>query len=236
MAVPPNSNDLVGVASLYRLTVAAWRNGIAMVADGMIESADHGGTGDERIHAGLQEVAAGDELYLAVVHELARPEVPDPITDMPVIRFLPFNLSPIALGRLFATAAGAENSLLALRADLRVAQVSADPQWVTDPDGNLVVGQVEELTILAVVANQGNAEAPAQTLVMEMISVNGTENRTLDFPGLAPGAQTTVTIEGLPVVPGQTYQLDVSLVLTVADGDPTNNFITLTFLVNERAG
>ena len=53
------------------------------------------------------------------------------------------------------------------------------------------------------------------------------------MPELAPGGQTTVTIGELAVVPGQTYQLGVALSLSVADGDPTNNAITLTFIVNE---
>jgi hypothetical protein len=234
--VPPDSKDLVGAASLYRMTVATWRDGVQTLAEGMIELADQEGAGEERIYAGLQDVAAGDRLYRAVVEELARPEVPDPITQMPNIRFLGTNLAPVALARLFATAAGAANSLLALRADLGVGQVTADPEWVTDPDGNLVVRAIEQITIMAVVANQGNADAPPQTLVLEIISPDGVENRTVNVPGLAPGAQTTVSIEGLVVIPGRTYQLDVSLDLTVADGDPTNNGITLSFFVNEPTG
>ena len=42
-----------------------------------------------------------------------------------------------------------------------------------------------------------------------------------------------MTIADLAVVPGQTYQLGVALRLSVADGDPTNNAISLTFIVNE---
>ena len=37
-------------------------------------------------------------------------------------------------------------------------------------------------------------------------------------------------------MPGQTYQLGVALSLSVADGDPTNNSISLTFIVNEATG
>jgi hypothetical protein len=203
---------------------------------GMIESADQGGAGEEDIYSGLQGVAAGDRLYQEVIDELNRPEVPDPITAMPELHFLPDNLGPVAMARLFATAAGAANSLLALRADLAVGQLSADPEWVTDPDGNLVVRAIELITIQAVIANQGNAQAPAQTLLLEMISPEGSEVRDLSVPALAPGSQTTVAAEDLPVVPGRTYQLDVALQLTVADGDPSNNGITLSFFVNEPTG
>ena len=55
-------------------------------AEGVIEMADEGGTGEERIYAGLQQVAAGDVLYLRFLEELDRPEVPDPIAIMPGTR------------------------------------------------------------------------------------------------------------------------------------------------------
>jgi hypothetical protein len=155
---------------------------------------------------------------------------------MPGIRFLPSTISPVSLARLYATAAGAQNSLLALRADLAVGQVTGDPEFVTNPDGDLVVSSAESITVDVVVANRGNADAPAQSLDLELLHPEGAENRRVAVPELAPGGQTTVTIENLVVVPGQTYQLGVALSLSVADGDPTNNTISLTFIVNEPTG
>ena len=230
---PPESGNLVGAATLYRLTVSAWRSGVVSFAAGVIEMADQGGTGEERIYAGLQEVAAGDVLYLRFLEELDRPEVPDPIASMPGLRFLPTTITPVSLARLYATAAGAQNSLLALRADLAVGQVTSRPELVTNPDGDLVVSSAELLTVDVVVANRGNVDAPPQVLNLELLSPEGADNRTVGVPELSPGGQTTVTIEDLAVVPGQTYQLGVALALTVADGDPTNNAISLTFIVNE---
>jgi CARDB protein len=230
---PPESGNLVGAATLYRLTVSSWRSGVVAFAQGVIEMADEGGTGEERIYAGLQEVAAGDVLYLRFLEELDRPEVPDPIASMPGLRFLPTTITPVSLARLYATAAGAQNSLLALRADLAVGQVTSRPELVTNPNGDLVVSSAELLSVDVVVANRGNVNAPAQVLNLELLSPESSDNRTVDVPELSPGGQTTVTIEDLPVVPGQTYQLGVALALTVADGDPTNNAISLTFIVNE---
>ena len=231
--VAPDSRALAGVASLYRLTVKTWVQGVQTFAEGVIRSADEGGSGEEMIYAGLQQVAAGDELYRGFIEELARPDVPDPIGAMPEVRMLPSTISPVALARLFAVAAGAANSLLALRADLAVGQVTADPEWVTDPSGNLVVSAAELMTIDVVVANHGNTEAPTQLLNLELLSADGAENRSAEVPELAPGGQTTVRIEGLNVAPGHTYQLSVGLQLTVSDGDAANNSITLSFLVNE---
>ena len=107
---------------------------------------------------------------------------------------------------------------------------------MTNPDGDLVVSSAESISVDVVVANRGNADAPAQILNLELLSPDGAENRTVNVPELAPGGQTTVTIGDLVVVPGQTYQLGVALSLSVADGDPTNNAISLAFTVNEPTG
>ena len=122
---PPESGHLVGAATLYRLTVSTWRSGVVTFAEGVIEMADEGGTGEERIYAGLQQVAAGDVLYLRFLEELDRPEVPDPIATMPGLAVPADDHHPVSLARLYATAAGAQNSLLALRADLAVGQVTS---------------------------------------------------------------------------------------------------------------
>jgi len=155
---------------------------------------------------------------------------------MPALRFLPNSITPVSLARLYATAAGAQNSPLALRADLAVEQVTSQPELVTNPDGDLVVSSAESIAVDVVVANRCNADAPAQILNLELLSLDGAETRTVDVPELAPGGQTTVTFDNLAVVPGQTYQLGVALSLSVADGDPTNNAITLAFIVNEPTG
>ena len=102
-----------------------------------------------------------------------------------------------------------------------------------------LAGQMERaMTQIAqlVEANRGNVDAPAQVLSLELLSPDGGENRTVDVPELSPGGQSTVKIQDLVVVPGQTYQLGVALNLNIADGDPTNNAISLTFLVNEATG
>ena len=183
---PPESGHLVGAATLYRLSVSTWSSGVVAFAEGVIEMADEGDTGEERIYAGLQQVAAGDVLYLRFLEELDRPEVPDPIATMAGLRFMPTTISPVSLARLYATAAGARNSLLALRADLAVGQVSSQPELVTNPDGDLVVSSAELLTVDVVVANRGNADAPAQVLNLELLSPEGGENRTVDVPGCPP--------------------------------------------------
>jgi hypothetical protein len=233
VAESPERGTLVGAASLFRLTVSTWESGVRTFSQGMLRSADEGGTGEEQIYAGLQQVAAADQLYQGVVVELARPDVPDPITPIPQLAFHPEAISPVALARLFAAAASASNSFLALRADLAVGQVTAQPEWVTDPSGDLVMVASEVVTIDVVVANRGNSSAPPQTLFLDLVGPDSEQTRTAEVPELAAGAQTTVSFPGLPVTPGLTYQLGVALQITVADGDASNDGIALRFFVNE---
>jgi hypothetical protein len=202
----------------------------------MLRSADLQGAGEEQIYAGIQQVAAGDELYQRVLAELDRSDVPDPITPLPDLRFHSPNYSPVALARRFAAAAAADNSLLALRSDLAVGQVSSRPPWVTDPDGDLVVEPVESIQIDVVVANLGNTSAPIQNLFLDISNDEGEESRTIAVPALAPGAQTTVSFFDLTVAPGLTYQLSVALQLTAPDGNADNDGIALSFFVNEPVG
>ena len=88
-----------------------------------------------------------------------------------------------------------------------------------------------------VVANRGNVDAPAQVLNLELLSPEGAENRTVDVPELVSrGTNHRDDRRTWWWCPGQTYQLGVALSLSVADGDPTNNAISLTFIVNEPTG
>ncbi len=232
----PQRSSLIGAASLFRLAVSTWTGGVRTFQEGMLRSADLEGAGEEQIYAGIQQVAAGDELYRGVLAELARADVPDPITPLPELQFHSADFSPVALARLFAAAAGADNSLLALRADLAVGQVSSQPGWVTDPDGDLVVEPVESIRIDVVVANLGNTSAPLQNLFLDLSTDEGEDSRTLAVPALAPGAQTTVSFFELAVTPGLTYRLSVALQLTEPDGNADNDGIALSFFVNEPVG
>ena len=230
----PQRSSLIGAASLFRLAVSTWTGAIVTFQDGMLRSADEGGAGEEQIYAGLQQVAAADQLYQGVLAELARDDVPDPITAFPELRFHSDAYTPVALARLFSTAATASNSLLALRSDLAVSQVTARPEWVTDPDGDLVIGSIDLIQIDVVVSNLGNIDSPPQNLFLTVAPSGGEQiSLTLTVPALAPSEQTTVSFADIAVVPGTQYQLSAAMQLTGPDGNAANDGIALAFFVNE---
>ncbi len=233
VAESPESGQLVGAATIYRLTLETWKDGVATFAEGVIELADGELTGGDRIHVGLQQLAAGDQLYAGLLAELDRESVPDPITPLPAMNLVNPDVGAGRLARLFTAVASASNSNLALRADLAVRQVTSEPAWVTDPEGNLVMTATESIAVAVVVANNGNADAPAQTVELELVSPESSETRMVEVPELAPGGQTTVVFIDLPVVFGGSYQVGVTLILTVPDSDPSNNGANLAFIVLE---
>lgn len=232
----PTNPELLGAASLYRVAVDTWFDGVNLLSDGVVELADGSPAGADRLYLGLQEIAAGDRLYQQLREELDRDDVPQPITPLPELVFLSAEIGPGALARLYLVAASGSNSLLALRADLAISSVMANPEWVANTSGELVVRETDLITIGVVVANNGNAPAPLQTLDVELVSPEGQEIRNAEIPELNPGAQTTVTIPDLAVVPGANYQLQVRLVLTITDADPSNNAQTFGFSINESTG
>jgi hypothetical protein len=229
----PAAPELLATASLYRVTLATWQAGLEMFTQGVIELADGSTAGGDRLAIGLHQLAAGDQLYEELRQELEREDVPRPITPVAAVAFLPEGVGLGSLARLYTVAASASNSLLALRADLAISSVRADPEWVANTEGILVVRETELLTIGVVVANNGNAPAPSQAMLLELVSPESQEVRTVAVPELEPGAQTTVTIPELAVSPGGAYQLQVRLELTITDADPSNNAQTFAFLINE---
>jgi hypothetical protein len=234
---PPQRSSLIGAASLMRLAVTTWESGVATFREGVLGLADGGESGEEQIYAGLQLVSAGDEIYNELLTELGREDVPDPITAMPLLLFESSTRSPVAAARLFASAAGADNSLFVLRADLAVSQVSAEPTWVTDPDGDLVVSSVDSMVIEVVVANLGNTAAPEQTLFLSLVPNEGDETaQTAAVPPLAAGSETTVSFPALTVRPGLSYNLSVALQPSGPDGNADNDGMAIAFFVNEPTG
>ncbi|MCA1736560.1 MAG: hypothetical protein LC739_10785 [Actinobacteria bacterium] len=234
---PPETSSLIGAASLLRLALATWESGVATFREGLLGLADQAESGEEQIYAGLQLVSAGDEIYAEVLKELDREDVPDPITSMPVLSFQSSTRTPVAAARIFASAASADNSLFVLRADLAVSQVSSQPVWVTDPDGDLVIAAVESIVIDVVVANLGNTQAPAQMLFLNMAPAEGEEiAQTIEVPPLEAGGETTVSFPALAVAPGFSYNLSVALQLISPDGNADNDGVAVSFFVNEPTG
>jgi CARDB protein len=97
----------------------------------------------------------------------------------------------------------------------------------TPPPPAATVTPTHSLSVTAVVANEGNVDEPAVT-VSVAVQGGATHSRTVD---LAAGRSQAVVLPSIPVTPGQTYALTVSVTAPAAPTDRTGTTRTFTIKV-----
>lgn len=229
--------ELVGAAGLYRLALDRWTEGIEGVSDAILRAADdpEDETAVDELALSVLLVRAGDEIYDALLDELARDEVPAPVAEMPDVRLLPVETPVTVLAPAWVSAARSGASGLPIRPSVRIEQVMTEPEWVTSADGSVVVPILSDtLDVIVVIANSGNtATSPGQ---LDLV-FSGTEGEpielTEDVPVIQAGASTTIIYAGLAVMPGSFYQVDLSLDPGGLDTFTEDNRFSTGFLVNQ---
>jgi hypothetical protein len=223
-----------GSATLFRLAVEAWSEGLGQFKQAVLEAADSPGSfaGTDLMAAGLFRMASGDALYLSLLGELARPDVRDPIVPLPEIRFVQTGVPISAAASMLALTASSDASLIRLRSDLSVEQVNSDPSWVRNPNNELVVDATEVIAVEIVVANKGNGASAPLTIALDLDGEGVLTSRTQLVGRLEAGAQTVVRFSDLAVKPGGLYRIEAQLKLSEPDRDLQNNTQTIDFLIN----
>lgn len=97
----------------------------------------------------------------------------------------------------------------------------------TPPPPAATVTPTHSLSVTAVVANEGNVDEPATT-VSVAVQGGATHSRSVD---LAAGRSQAVVLPSIPVTPGQTYVLTVSVTPPAAETDRTGTTRTFTIKV-----
>ncbi len=234
-AQDPPSGTLFAVNALYRQALDAWEAGIGGYTSGLLAAADDPSSTVvvDNIANSLAELRAGDRLYLALVEEMGRQDVPDAAAPMPTVILIPANGELVSLSSAYAEAARSPNSGLALRPGLSVSQVMTVPQWEVDPSHVVVLPSTDTVTFQVVISNLGNVMSTPSTV--RLVLTGGAEAVTLDqeVSALQPDAQTSVAFEDVSVEPGGEYQVTATLVGLAADIDLTDNEISVDFTVNE---
>ncbi len=235
VAEEPPSPTLFAVNALYRQALEAWDAGIGGFGSALLASADDPAStvGVDNIANSLAEIRAGDRLYVDLVEEMDRPDVPDAVAPMPIVVLMPAEGELFSLSQAYVLAARSPNSGLALRPGLSVSQVVTEPEWEVDPSNAAVLPATETVTFNVVVSNRGNVMSPVAQL--RLVLTGGDEPVTLEkgVSSLQPEASTTVSFEDLAVQPGGAYDVRATLVGLEADIDPTDNEIAVVFTVNE---
>jgi hypothetical protein len=230
--------DLIGVITLFDLALEYWTVGVEGFRDHLLTAADgESSLGlTDLVVDDLLALRTADQLYAQAVVRLSEAEVTQPVSPMPVIRFLPVGY-PVAPGaHTLVAQAEAPGSPLALDAALVIDQVTTLPEWVLDTEGTLVLDAIDELVVRVVVSNAGNAPSEPRGVAVEVVGGDGSaQNVSTEVPSLAAGSKTTVTFDPIAVTPGRSYSMIVRLALALGEGDAGDTSRTLPFRVNEGA-
>lgn len=230
----PPTTELVAINALYRLALDAWVEGVEALGTGILAAADDPSDSGvvSRLAEAILRLRAGDALHADLLDELDRLGDPDPITP-----FRPVTLSPgegvaVTLAVGYTLAARSADNNLALRPGLAVSQLVADPEWQINPDKQVVMPATEEAVFSVVISNLGNLVSVEEQVVLTLTGIDEPSTMTLPVEALAPGAQTTLVFDPLPITPGETYEVAAEIQVTDIDADFEDNVIRVVFLVN----
>ncbi|MGI9609046.1 MAG: hypothetical protein ACR2NL_02005, partial [Acidimicrobiia bacterium] len=180
----------------------------------------------------LAELRAGDELYAALVDEIGREEVPDPVAPMPDVVMMPASGELFSLSQAYVDAARSGNNTLALVPGLSVSQLVPEPDWTVDPEGQVIVPSTESIIFSVVITNTGNVVSLVESLSLVLTGSGDPISEELEVPSLQPGAQTTLIFQPVAVEGGGVYEVTATLIVTGNDTDFDDNEITVVFTVN----
>lgn len=227
---------LVGVATLFRLAVNSWSQGIDGFSEAILRAADDptDQSAVDDLASAVVRVRAGDTIYDALIEELAREEVPSPVGAMPDVRLLPVDAPVTVVAPAWVSAARAEAGGLALRASVRIEQVTTSPEWVTSADGSTVVPATDIIDVAVVIGNAGNTGADSGGSLELTVSTAEAEPVVLTrgVPAIDAGASTSVIFTDLTVAPGMSYQVQLILTPAGADAFADDNRHSTGFVVN----
>jgi hypothetical protein len=232
----PPSVELFAVRSLYRLALRSWNSGVADFGDGILAAADNPDQTDPvgAISNSIVSLRSGDRLFSDLLDEVDRLDVPDPIPPFRDVTLSPGDGQAVTLAVSYSLAARSSTNTLALRPGLGVSQLIAAPEWQLNPDDIVVMPATEEAVFSVVMSNTGNLVSVEEQVNLTFASGGEPIELSAVVPPLAAGAQTTITFEPIPVVPGETYEVTVEVVVTDIDANFEDNVIVVTFRVNNE--
>ncbi|GEM_PF-1254988 len=231
----PPSPSLVAADALYREAVEAWTVGLSGFTSAVLAAADDPANTVvvDNIANSLNELRSGDRLYLELVQELERDEVPEPVAPMPEVLMMPAEGEIFSISQAYVEAARAVNSGLALRPGLMVSSIVSNPLWRVSPHEQAVMPATEVANFSVVVTNVGNVVSEQQLINLSLLGAAEPVVGQERVRPLEPGEQTAIQFTDLAVETGGVYEVIAELVELTNDVDFEDNRLAVTFTVNE---
>jgi len=230
----PPTGSLTPVRSLYRQALKAWDSGVRGYSASVLAAADNPESVAvvDTMADSLGEIRVGDNVYLDLLSEMGRADVPEPLSSMPAVVLMPAEGGLVSLSVSYIDSARSPNSGLALRPGLAVSQVVADPEWQVDPSDQVVVPATEGIVFSVVVTNVGNVASDSVPLVLTLTGGPTQVREQAVVPPLQPNQQVTIIYDALEVETGEVYEVAAVLAITDADANFDDNEIRVQFTVN----
>jgi hypothetical protein len=227
---PPS--DLVRAHAFLQIAAASWRSGMSDARAGLTVLSSNPLDEDAAaaLDRGLVDLRVGDRAYAGFLSEVAGADTSQLEGGFPDTSFVPaehidlFDSRELAR-RMFITPGITPTD------DIAVADINLDPAPVGESEGLPVVPVSTEQSVTVTISNRGNLGATGITVSLRLLSNTGDlYEDSQDIAGLEGGAKTSLTFANLPVSPGVTYEVSVSV--PGGDDDPDNDSITFRFVVN----
>lgn len=229
-------DSLVAVNALYREALETWKRGLIGFEAAVLTAADEPENLAvvDSVADSLAELRAADRAYARMVEAMGRDDVPEPLAPMPAVTLMPAEGRLLSLSVAYVDSARSENSSLALRPGLAVSQVTPEPEWQINPEGQAVMPATSSVVFSAVVSNVGNIASEPVPIVLELLGGPELVRLTDEVGPLQPDQQVTVVFEEIAVDPGGVYQVRAGLAVTGNDVSFEDNEIIVEFSVNEE--
>ena len=230
------TEQFAGVRALYRQALLAWDSGVTGFGESVLLAADE----PENLLVvdfmaeSLAELRAGDGIYVDLVAEMGRDDLPQPPSPMADVMLLPTEGSLVSLSVSYIDSARSSNSGLALRPGLAVSQLLADPVWQVDPTDQAVLPATDSVVFSVVITNAGNVISAEDNLVVTLTGGPEQVRTQVVVDPLEPDQQVTVIIEPMPVQTGGVYEVVAALAISENDSNFDDNSISVEFTVNDE--
>jgi hypothetical protein len=223
-------------ASLFlRIAAAAWRSGISDTRGGLLALSANplDEDGLAALSRGLIDLRVGDRAYVGFLAAMEEVDTTLMTEPFPAVAFVPASDEALFEPRDLARRMFLSGTIAPVD-DIAIADLKLEPGPVGERDGLPVLAITADQSALVVVSNRGNIDVTGITVELRLVSnAGGLYTAEQTVAGLEAATLTSLTFAGLPVEPGITYEISVSI--TREDDEPENDLQTFLFKVNPGA-
>lgn len=220
-------------ASLFlRIAAVSWRSGISESRAGLLALSANplDEEGLTTLTQGLIDLRVGDRAYAGFLAALGDIDTSLQGGPFPAIALVPPSNEALYEPRDLARRMFLAGSIAPVD-DIALADLKLEPGPVGVRDGLPVVAVTSSQSAQVVVSNRGNVDVTGIIVRLRLVSNDGDlYEAEQEIPGLEATALTLLTFDELPVSPGVTYEITVSLTRT--DDDEENDSQQFLFIVN----